>query len=70
MLLTTVLEYSRKSGIAFRSQSETVLNYSVFRTTILLQTCFSETRNGILKPLCKICCQFTKKISLKVREIF
>ena len=54
MLLTTVLDYSRKSGIAFRSQSETILKYSVFRTTIVLQICFVETRNGILKPLCKI----------------
>ena len=62
MLQTTLLEYSRKSGIAFRSQSETVFNYSIFRTTILLQICFLETRNGILKPLCKNCCQLTTKI--------
>ena len=70
MLLTTVLEYSRKNGIAFRSQSETVFNYSVFRTTILLQICFLEIRNGILKPLCKICCQFTKKNRSKLVKLF
>ena len=70
VLLTTVLEYSRKSVIAFRSQSETVLKYSVFRTSILLQICFLEIRIGDLKHLCKISCQFTRKISLKVRESF
>ena len=30
MLLTTVLEYSRKSGIAFRSQSETAFSERLF----------------------------------------
>ena len=70
MLLTTVLEYSRKSGIAFRSQSETVLIYSVFRTTILLQICFLEIRIGDLKHLCEISCQFTKKNIAQSKRIF
>ena len=70
MLLTTVLEYSRKSGIAFRSQSETVVNCSVFRTTILLQICFSEIRMGDLKHLCKISCQITKNNIARSKRIF